>query len=138
MQCTSQELGIVDDERRPRSLISLRDLHVPVRLQNLIPFVSMSERVQSYEDASLQQYIRSAILPLEDFNRRISRKTTNDSEKRDLLLLELLRWFKEDFFTWFDRPTCERCQTAMAFAENTTPTAIEREQGDAQRVELYR
>jgi peptide-N4-(N-acetyl-beta-glucosaminyl)asparagine amidase len=53
-------------------------------------------------------------------------------------LLQLLRWFKEEFFTWFDRPDCQRCRTAMSLSTSVPPTRHERESGDAHRVELYR
>ncbi|CAF0979034.1 unnamed protein product [Adineta ricciae] len=139
MKCTSQDLGIVDDDKRAPSLISLHNLAIPAQFSRIVSFVSTLERVQSYEDVNLRRYIRSSIVPLEDFNRRISKKKdVTDLQKRDLLLVELLRWFKEEFFTWFDRPNCERCRTVMEFADHTQPTREEREQGDAHRVELYR
>ncbi|UJR10898.1 hypothetical protein I4U23_015086 [Adineta vaga] len=139
MKCTSEDLGIVDDDKRIHSSISLHNLSIPIHFNKLIPFISTLERVQSYEEIDLRRYIRSSILPLEDFNRKINKKKdATDLEKRDFLLLELLRWFKEDFFTWFDRPNCERCKTVMEFADYTQPTREEREKGDAHRVELYR
>jgi peptide-N4-(N-acetyl-beta-glucosaminyl)asparagine amidase len=139
MKCASIDLGIIDDEKSGNILISLDNLRLPSRFNNLIPFISTLKCVQSYEDINLRRYIRSSIIPLEDFNRRISsKKNSADIDKRDLLLFELLRWFKEDFFSWFDRPNCDRCKTAMPFVEYTQPTREEREQGDAHRVELYR
>lgn len=32
-----------------------------------------------------------------------------DISVQDLLLVELLEWFKSDFFTWVDSPDCEKC-----------------------------
>ncbi|CAM4820066.1 unnamed protein product [Rotaria magnacalcarata] len=136
---TNIDLGIIDDEKTEHQLISFNNLHISSQFNNLIPFVATLERVQSYEDINLRRYIRSSIIPLEDFNRKISnRKSQIDIDKRDLLLLELLRWFKEEFFTWFDRPKCDRCKILMDFFQYIQPTREEREQGDAQKVELYK
>ncbi|CAF4602828.1 unnamed protein product, partial [Rotaria socialis] len=136
---TNIDLGIIDDEKTEHQLISFNNLHISSQFNNLIPFVATLERVQSYEDINLRRYIRSSIIPLEDFNRKISnRKSQIDIDKRDLLLLELLRWFKEEFFTWFDRPKCDRCNILMNFFQYIQPTREEREQGDAQKVELYK
>ncbi|CAF1375784.1 unnamed protein product [Adineta steineri] len=139
VKCNSLDLGITDNDRSSNSLISFDNFHVSSHFNKLIPFVSILQRVQSYEDINLQHYIRSKIIPLEDFNRRISKKMkSTDINKRDLLLLELLRWFKEEFFTWFDRANCDYCKKPMDFAEYTQATREEREYGDAHRVELYR
>ncbi|CAF3459573.1 unnamed protein product, partial [Rotaria socialis] len=136
---TNIDLGIIDDEKTKHQLISFNNLHISSQFNKLIPFVAKLERVQSYEDINLRRYIRSSIIPLEDFNRKISnRKSQIDIDKRDLLLLELLRWFKEEFFTWFDRPKCDRCNILMDFFQYIQPTREEREQGDAQKVELYK
>lgn len=54
----------------------------------------------------------------------------------DCILLELLHWFKNSFFIWFDAPKCEPCQV---FAENrgqTQPSSTEVMFG-AKRVEHY-
>jgi peptide-N4-(N-acetyl-beta-glucosaminyl)asparagine amidase len=139
MKCSTTDLGIIDDEKSENSLISFDNLHIPSTFNNLIPFKPTLQRVQSYEDKNLRRYILSSIIPLEDFNRKISnRKTSTDIDKRDLLLFELLRWFKEDFFTWFNQPNCNRCQISMKFVEYTQPTREERDKGDAHRVEFYR
>ena len=138
MQRCTTDLGIIDDQSENR-LISLDNLDIPPSFQRLIPFLSTLKLVQLYEDKNLRQYILSSIIPLEDFQRKISkRKTSTDVNQRDLLLLELLRWFKEDFFTWFNQPDCDRCKTSMKFVEYTQPTREEREIGHAQRVEFYR
>ena len=114
-------------------------MNIPSSFNNLIPFLSTFNLVQLYEDENLRRYILSSIIPLADFQRKFAkRKTSTDIDQRDFLLLELLRWFKEDFFTWFDRATCNRCKISMNFVEYTQPTREEREIGHAYRVELYR
>lgn len=133
------ELGIIDYENHENLLSSFDIITIRSLYDKLIPFISTLKQVKSYEDLSLHRYIRSSIIPLEDFNRRISkRKSQIDVDKRDLLLLELLRWFKEEFFTWFDRPNCDRCKSLMDFSEYVQPTKEEREQGGANKVELYK
>jgi len=55
-------------------------------------------------------------------------------------LKALLKWFKEDFFTWCDKPTCPKCNMKDK-VDNTgmgDPTPSEREEGHASRVELYK
>jgi peptide-N4-(N-acetyl-beta-glucosaminyl)asparagine amidase len=138
VKCSIIDLGIIDDEKLGNTLISFDNLHIPSSFKGLIPFLSTLKRVQSYEDKNLRHYIRSSIIPLDDFNRKISnKKTSTDIDKRDLLLIELLRWFKEEFFTWFDKPNCNRCKISMKFVNYTEPTREERNNGDASRVELY-
>ncbi|CAF1612521.1 unnamed protein product [Rotaria sp. Silwood1] len=133
------DLGIIDDDISGNIFISFDNIRIPSPYNKLIPFLSTLKQVQSYEDINLRRYIRSSIIPLEDFNRRISnRKNQIDIDKRDLLLLELLRWFKEEFFTWFDRPNCDRCQKSMDFFQYVQPTREERDKGDAHKVELYK
>ena len=39
----------------------------------------------------------------------------NDVVFEDLLLSELLRWFKFDFFKWVDSPTCSNCMGECSF-----------------------
>lgn len=131
------DLGIKENDEN--NFTSLTNVNIPLTIQNLIPFVSTLKLVQSYEEKNLRDYIRSSIIPLVDFHRKISKKSiSNNLIKRDLLLLELLRWFKEEFFTWFDGANCDQCKTSMQFLRYTQPTADERDSGHASRVELYR
>jgi len=139
LKCSSIDLGIIDDEKLGNISISFTNLNIPSQFNNLIPFKSTLQIVQSYEDKNLRHYILSSIIPLEDFNRKISnQKNSTIINKRDLLLFELLRWFKEDFFTWFNQPTCNQCKIQMKFIEYTQPTREEEEKGGARRVEFYR
>lgn len=34
---------------------------------------------------------------------------------QDVLVLELLIWFKKEFFTWVDSPVCENCDGKCVF-----------------------
>ena len=54
------------------------------------------------------------------------------------LLLQLLKWFKSDFFDWLDSPFCEKCSVKAAKSEGMAqPTESELEYG-ATRVEAWR
>ncbi|ULU14235.1 hypothetical protein L3Y34_016630 [Caenorhabditis briggsae] len=66
----------------------------------------------------------------------ISDRLENGEDEKKVLQ-ELLDWFKNDFFTWFDRPTCLKC-TLNCTTEglNGTPTKEEKE-GGAGRVEVF-
>ena len=49
--------------------------------------------------------------------------------KQDFILIELLEWFKNSFFTWVDSPSCEFCKNNTKFSHN------EKENGE--RVEVF-
>ena len=56
----------------------------------------------------------------------------------DALAEELVAWFKQDFFSWVDRPACEFCGcTTPAMQRTEGPTQAERG-GGASRTEVYR
>ena len=55
--------------------------------------------------------------------------TASDKMLTDLLLLELLRWFKKDFFTWFDAPECDKCRVKAELKGNTEATSEEQADG---------
>ena len=133
MKCCSLDLGIIDEQMNS---ISLPNIRIPSGFQQQIPFLSTINLVQSYEDKTLREHILSSIIPIEDFHRKISNR--NLLNKRDLLLFELLKWFKDEFFTWFDRGYCQQCRKSMEMIGYTQPTTDERRIGDAHRVELYR
>jgi len=133
MKCCSLDLGIIDEQMNS---ISLPNIRIPSGFQQQIPFLSTINLVQSYEDKTLREHILSSIIPIEDFHRKISNQ--NLLNKRDLLLFELLKWFKDEFFTWFDRGYCQQCRKSMEMVGYTQPTTDERRIGDAHRVELYR
>ncbi|ERL88783.1 hypothetical protein D910_06165 [Dendroctonus ponderosae] len=53
---------------------------------------------------------------------------------QEMLILELLRWFKEDFFTWVDSPLCENCQGESTFSHMATDPNLN---AYTKRVEVY-
>ncbi len=50
-----------------------------------------------------------------------------------------MKWFKEDFFTWCDKPKCTKCGSndRVNNIGGAEPTAVERSEGHASRCELY-
>jgi peptide-N4-(N-acetyl-beta-glucosaminyl)asparagine amidase len=60
--------------------------------------------------------------------------STRESLLRDLLLLELLHWFKAEFFHWVDAPKCDACGGDTTNTGMVVPTAQEQADG-AGRVE---
>lgn len=90
---------------------------------------SYQEQVYLYEDELLQSLIMS-ILPtpiLELHGEQVPQ------------LKALLKWFKEDFFTWCDKPKCPKCDKtdSVTGTGSVEPTNYERTEGHASRVEGY-
>lgn len=92
----------------------------PQQTQEFLQRVTQSaEHVLVYEDRNLLSKALSCI-PVErlraaaDENARqvaelAGGQETETISSQECLLLELLHWFKEDFFSWCDAPECERC-----------------------------
>ncbi|KAJ8941940.1 hypothetical protein NQ318_013273 [Aromia moschata] len=104
------------------------------------PFLRNIERyfhdVLQYEDKNLQQRARE-IVPLaiceERAQRRlrgiqelVKKKKLEDLEIsiQETLILELLEWFKEEFFSWVDSPTCSKCGGETTFSHMSTDPSI--------------
>ncbi len=78
------------------------------------------------------------------FSQRVRKAdpSTPPATVRDLLLMELLEWFKEDFFSWVDSPECDSCGEKTTRLEEASASAsvapTEREKKDgARNVERY-
>nr|CAG4650162.1 EOG090X06HD [Sida crystallina] len=97
-----------------------------------------SKRVLIYENRQLQERAKSCI-PLSALTIEARRECASDcpSEFKDSLLVRLLNWFKNNFFTWFDSAKCPRCEQQMAPNGVGTPTRDDLMYG-AQTIELYR
>lgn len=74
-----------------------------------------SDQVQQYEDDRLKYYGLKCI-PLRTLTenalngmRKVQKMNKEDPCFRDWLLVELARWFKEQFFTWVDVLPCKVC-----------------------------
>ncbi|XP_015259936.1 PREDICTED: peptide-N(4)-(N-acetyl-beta-glucosaminyl)asparagine amidase [Cyprinodon variegatus] len=101
------------------------------------------QHVMQYESAELQLKARTA-MPHQQLSSAAQTKLTELKEAdpdakvglEDCLLLELLRWFKQDFFSWVDRLPCSRCGGPTTHGQALSPTAEELRWG-AQRVENH-
>lgn len=75
-----------------------------------------------YEDEQLQHYgkklipierlTENALTKLRSIQKEImSAKSSSNPELclRDLILLELVKWFNEEFFTWVNSLPCKKC-----------------------------
>lgn len=57
--------------------------------------------------------------------------------QQDALALELLSWFKQDFFKWVDKPACDYCRCPDTRYVATQASAAEDEQHGASRTEVF-
>lgn len=81
-----------------------------------------------YEDETLQAIILSLIPPeVQEIGQQVPQ------------IKALLKWFKEDFFTWCDRPKCPKCNTntQVAALGSESSNALERSEGSALNTEKY-
>lgn len=108
--------------------------------------VSHFRAVLRYEDKELQHKALS-LIPLHDLelaavnNMRKLQKAIkcghiNEQEVdiQELILMELLSWFKNTFFSWVDSPACLWCGGTTKFVGHNFSSASEEE---ANRVEVY-
>ncbi|CAI2296400.1 unnamed protein product [Caenorhabditis sp. 36 PRJEB53466] len=96
-------------------------------------FVSSANLKNYYTDEVFKALARS-VVPEEELVRKATDQDGKVSEIE--LLRNLLEWFKTDFFSWFDKPTCEKCSLKAKTALSGTPTKAESD-GGAARVEVY-
>ena len=99
---------------------------------------SNSRHVLRYENATLKAKAKSCVPLSELLNSAQTKCDSNDTKVlRDALLLELLDWFKNKFFTWFNTGHCASCNQTMQNMGNVVPSAEDVRFG-ATRVELYK
>ena len=101
-----------------------------------------------YEDARLLEQA-VAVIPLDDIANRTQARidsslgALSEEDFADVQVLELLRWFKRDFFKWVDKPACSRrgnhetIPVRERIPELSRPNA-EEAAGLARRVELFK
>ncbi|KAE8282359.1 Peptide-N(4)-(N-acetyl-beta-glucosaminyl)asparagine amidase [Larimichthys crocea] len=119
----------------------------PTSLESSMSFFvtlqSNFQHVMLYENPELQQKARSSI-PHQQLTSAAEDKL-NEAKKadpecklgfEDFLVLELLRWFKQDFFSWVDSLPCSRCGGKTQNSSSLSPTADDLRWG-AQRVENH-
>lgn len=90
-----------------------------------------------YEDADLLNKALECI-PLEEMYGRAEQKEAADPSWgfQDYVIMELLEWFKKDFFKWVTAPKCTFCGTESHLVGHQPPTAEDRKH-QAGVVEVY-
>ncbi|XP_062845921.1 peptide-N(4)-(N-acetyl-beta-glucosaminyl)asparagine amidase [Trichomycterus rosablanca] len=87
------------------------------------------QHVMMYEKSDLQQKALRCI-PHEQLNSRAKERLQQarkadpgcDLAEEDLLVMELLQWFKQDFFSWVDSLPCSQCRGNTRHAGPLTPS----------------
>ena len=121
----------------------------------LAEIASVLRRVHLYQQRKFHDEVRQLVpwetLSLNASKRMLTLKAKMASgetvsgliQAQDLFLYELLSWFKNDFFTWFQPPDCESCNRfdssephKMRFSGNISPS-IEEQTWLASITELY-
>ena len=101
---------------------------------------SSFDHVLIYEDASLQRKAKklfaSRLLHCR-CREKLKENHLDQSYHNDLLLLEVLAWFKQSFFRWVDQPACVQCKGKTVTAGHANPTQEELAFGGG-RVENYK
>lgn len=96
-----------------------------------------SRHVLVYENPALQAKAKASV-PLNELLSKAKNQchSTDSQVLRDALLIELLNWFKNEFFSWFDAAHCQVCNVSMQNRGNGVPTSEDVRYG-ANRVESY-
>jgi peptide-N4-(N-acetyl-beta-glucosaminyl)asparagine amidase len=102
------------------------------------------QKVRSYED-ELAQAIALSVMDLESMKTKAAEAASLSLlleehpplAEEDQLALELLSWFKLDFFSWVDKPSCNYCQNPGTRAVQTGPPTAEESAHHASRTETY-
>lgn len=95
-------------------------------------------QVLKYEDPDLRAKAKACV-PFEQLVVQAKSKSPAKSDNklfRDIFLVELLDWFKQDFFKWFNGASCNSCNQLMSFSGNGTPNSEDLKYG-ATRIENY-
>ena len=100
--------------------------------------VQTHELCLAYENAEVKAKARE-VVPLEKLKTQAKEKAKHLSESgdelsedvlADLLVVELLAWFKKDFFVWLDKVKCQACDAGDLKSIGTgSPTPTERLEG---------
>uniref|UniRef100_A0A8C6TNH4 Peptide-N(4)-(N-acetyl-beta-glucosaminyl)asparagine amidase n=1 Tax=Neogobius melanostomus TaxID=47308 RepID=A0A8C6TNH4_9GOBI len=109
----------------------------------LVTLQSNFQHVMVYENPEIQRKARSSI-PHEQLSSNAEKRMQEAKEadpgckvgKEDFVVLELLRWFKQDFFSWVDALPCSRCGGRTQNTGALSPSTEDLRWG-AQRVENH-
>uniref|UniRef100_A0A4W6FQ15 Peptide-N(4)-(N-acetyl-beta-glucosaminyl)asparagine amidase n=1 Tax=Lates calcarifer TaxID=8187 RepID=A0A4W6FQ15_LATCA len=110
----------------------------PPLMSFFVTLQSNFQHVMLYENPALQQKAKSHI-PHQQLSSAAQHKLKQAKEAdpgEDFLVLELLRWFKQDFFSWVDCLPCSSCGGSTQNAGSLSPSTDDLRWG-AQRVENH-
>ena len=94
------------------------------------------QRVQQYEDKSIQQKILSKVPIKQIENRTAESMKISKLDYKDEFVKNLLAWFRKEFFNWCDQPICKSCNNKGVYCETQTPNT-EEAKWLASRTEVY-
>lgn len=119
------------DEVMLRSVYQQGERSMTSRLQSTL------ERVRTYESKQMQEEALKRI-PVELLHERARVNDSPMPAHQDELVMQLLHWFKREFFSWMNQPKCASCGCANTTAVRMEgPSTPEEFSGEAGRVEVY-
>uniref|UniRef100_A0A6Q2X4E5 Peptide-N(4)-(N-acetyl-beta-glucosaminyl)asparagine amidase n=1 Tax=Esox lucius TaxID=8010 RepID=A0A6Q2X4E5_ESOLU len=124
-------------------VLSVGSIQQESSMSFLSTLLSNFQHVLLYENRELQRKALG-VIPHQQLTNAAEQKLRQAKEidpdcnlcEGDLLVLELLRWFKEDFFSWVDCLPCSRCGGRTQSAGSLDPSTEDLRWG-AQRVENH-
>lgn len=95
------------------------------------------DRARSYENKHMQQEALQHI-PVDLLHQRARANASPMPAYQDELVMQLLHWFKREFFSWMNQPKCGVCQNEKTqLVRNEGASTPEEKAGHASRVEVY-
>ena len=90
----------------------------------------------SYENRNLQAKAKQ-LVPIDRLRQNAIENADSPEEENEEFARQLLKWFKNEFFRWFDKAKCVRCgSNETKPIQHTSPTSEEMKWG-ARVVEMY-
>lgn len=102
-----------------------------MKLQRTYDHVLLYEQVQLKQKAKsltpIDRFNADASMKLKAYNESLGLDEQKPYDLRDFLLLELMAWFKNEFFKWVNQPECDHCgnKENMKFAHTSEATSSE-------------
>lgn len=119
------------DEVMLRSVYQHGERSMTSRLQSTL------ERVRTYESKTMQEEALKYI-PAQLLHERARGNASPMPAYQDELVMQLLHWFKREFFSWMNQPKCSACGCASTkLIHMEGPSTPEEVSGEAGRVEVY-